>query len=58
MDYTKMTNQGAKGRVEDYKGTISVSQEDYLEILSENRRLKNHLEYLKGVMKTALKLME
>jgi hypothetical protein len=53
-----MTNQGAKGRVEDYKGSIVVSQEDYLELLSENRRLKNHLEYLKGVMKTALKMME
>ena len=58
MDYSKMENRGAKGRVKDYKGSIVLSQENYYEILAENKRLKNHLEYLKGVMKIALELIE
>lgn len=67
MNYGKMTNQGAKGRqtsqyventVNDSKNIISVPQEAYYELLSENRRLRNHLQYLKGVMKQALELIE
>lgn len=67
MNYGKMTNQGAKGRqtsqyventINDSKNMISVPQEAYYELLSENRRLRNHLQYLKGVMKQALELIE